>query len=152
MMDTMSRCLGAVLVALCSAGPGISSPAAGEDKDDRSLPRQGPESASAELGRALEWLRKAFLELVADFQSGGICECIHPDGYRQLPSYVVSAINPLAAAEKLWGRGAGAWKSAQTMPLVAGPEGGPVPSVAFWLETGLRRACPPSPAGRQLKD
>ena len=52
-----------------------------------------------------ELARKAFLDLVADFQSGGICECIHPDGYRQLPSYVVSAVNPLAAAEKLWGRG-----------------------------------------------
>ncbi len=39
-------------------------------------------------------------ELLEDFRAGGICECIN-EGYRQLPSYVVSACNPLAAARRL---------------------------------------------------
>lgn len=39
-------------------------------------------------------------DLIADFQSGGICECVN-EGYRQLPSYVASATNPLAAARRL---------------------------------------------------
>jgi hypothetical protein len=39
-------------------------------------------------------------DLITDFRSGGICECVN-EGYRQLPSYVVSATNPLAAARRL---------------------------------------------------
>ena len=39
-------------------------------------------------------------DLIADFQAGGVCECVN-EGYRQLPSYVVSAANPLAAARRL---------------------------------------------------
>ena len=39
-------------------------------------------------------------DLIADFRAGGICECIN-ENYRQLPSYVVSAANPLAAARRL---------------------------------------------------
>jgi hypothetical protein len=39
-------------------------------------------------------------ELVADFRANGVCECIHGE-YRQLPSYVVSATNPLGAARRL---------------------------------------------------
>ena len=39
-------------------------------------------------------------DLIADFQAGGVCECVN-EGYRQLPSYVVSATNPLAAARRL---------------------------------------------------
>jgi hypothetical protein len=34
------------------------------------------------------------------FQQHGVCECVN-EGYRQLPSYVVSAANPLAAARRL---------------------------------------------------
>jgi hypothetical protein len=44
--------------------------------------------------------RRLWHELLADFQSRGVCECIHGE-YRQLPSYVVSATNPLAAARRL---------------------------------------------------
>lgn len=44
--------------------------------------------------------RRRWRELLADFRTGGICECIH-DGYRQLPSYVVSATNPLGFARRL---------------------------------------------------
>lgn len=44
--------------------------------------------------------RKMWNDLVADFHEGGVCECVN-DGYRQLPSYVVSATNPLAAARRL---------------------------------------------------
>ncbi|MCC7377030.1 MAG: hypothetical protein IT581_20385 [Verrucomicrobiales bacterium] len=43
---------------------------------------------------------KLWVELIADFEEGGICECVN-EGYRQLPSYVVSATNPLAAARRL---------------------------------------------------
>ncbi|MBU6400861.1 MAG: hypothetical protein KGS61_11125, partial [Verrucomicrobia bacterium] len=43
--------------------------------------------------------RQMWTELIADFQAGGICECVTPD-YRQLPSYVASATNPLAAARR----------------------------------------------------
>jgi hypothetical protein len=39
-------------------------------------------------------------DLIADFREGGVCECVN-EGYRQLPSYVVSATNPLAAARRL---------------------------------------------------
>jgi hypothetical protein len=39
-------------------------------------------------------------ELIQDFRAGDICECIN-EGSRQLPSYVVSACNPLAAARRL---------------------------------------------------
>ena len=39
-------------------------------------------------------------DLITDFQAGGVCECVN-EGYRQLPSYVVSAANPLAAARRL---------------------------------------------------
>lgn len=47
-----------------------------------------------------ELARQAWRELLEDFRSGGICECVN-QGYRQLPSYVVSATNPLAAARRL---------------------------------------------------
>jgi hypothetical protein len=43
---------------------------------------------------------KMWADLIADFQAGGVCECVN-EGYRQLPSYVVSAANPLAAARRL---------------------------------------------------
>jgi len=46
--------------------------------------------------------RRVFADLVADFRAGGICECVNSDGYRQLPSYVNSATNPLGAARRLW--------------------------------------------------
>jgi hypothetical protein len=39
-------------------------------------------------------------DLIGDFRAAGICECVN-EGYRQLPSYVVSAANPLAAARRL---------------------------------------------------
>jgi hypothetical protein len=44
--------------------------------------------------------RQVWKDLLADFRQGGICECVN-EGYRQLPSYVVSACNPLAAARRL---------------------------------------------------
>jgi len=44
--------------------------------------------------------RGLWTDLIADFRAGGVCECVN-DGYRQLPSYVVSATNPLAAARRL---------------------------------------------------
>jgi hypothetical protein len=44
--------------------------------------------------------RRMWSDLIADFREGGVCECVN-DGYRQLPSYVVSATNPLAAARRL---------------------------------------------------
>ena len=44
--------------------------------------------------------RSVWDDLIADFRAGGVCECIN-EGYRQLPSYVVSAANPLAAARRL---------------------------------------------------
>jgi hypothetical protein len=44
--------------------------------------------------------RRWWEELITDFRQGGICECVNT-GYRQLPSYVVSAANPLAAARRL---------------------------------------------------
>ena len=43
---------------------------------------------------------KMWSDLITDFQAGGVCECVN-EGYRQLPSYVVSAANPLAAARRL---------------------------------------------------
>ncbi|MDW8367157.1 MAG: hypothetical protein RMK49_15050 [Abditibacteriales bacterium] len=47
--------------------------------------------------------RQMFADLIADFQQGGVCECVN-EGYRQLESYVVSATNPLAAVRRLkWG-------------------------------------------------
>jgi hypothetical protein len=39
-------------------------------------------------------------ELIADFREFGVFECVN-HGYRQLNSYVVSAANPLAAAQRL---------------------------------------------------
>jgi hypothetical protein len=51
--------------------------------------------------------RRIFADLVADFRAGGICECVNSDGYRQLPSYVNSATNPLGAARRLWLNGVG---------------------------------------------
>lgn len=44
--------------------------------------------------------RRTWEDLIADFRAGEICECVN-DGYRQLPSYVVSATNPLAAVRRL---------------------------------------------------
>ena len=38
-------------------------------------------------------------DLLEDFQQGGICECINA-GYRKLPHYVVSAVNPLGALNR----------------------------------------------------
>lgn len=43
--------------------------------------------------------RQGWRELIEDFRAGGVCECVN-EGYRQLPSYVVSATNPLAAARR----------------------------------------------------
>ena len=47
--------------------------------------------------------RQMFRDLVDDFRTGGICECINAGGYRQLDSYVNSATNPRAEARRLWG-------------------------------------------------
>lgn len=44
--------------------------------------------------------RQMWHDLIADFRAGEVCECVN-EGYRQLPSYVVSATNPLAAARRL---------------------------------------------------
>jgi len=49
--------------------------------------------------RDADLARAVWRDLLADFQAGGICECVN-EGYRQLPSYVVSAANPLAAARR----------------------------------------------------
>ncbi len=54
-------------------------------------------------GRAPELARQMFRDLVEDFRTGGICECVN-EGYRQLESYVDTATNPLGAARELWGR------------------------------------------------
>ncbi|MBL9129369.1 MAG: hypothetical protein JNL97_17085 [Verrucomicrobiales bacterium] len=54
--------------------------------------------ALAERDRAAA--ENVWRDLVADFRSGDVCECVN-EGYRQLPSYVVSATNPLAAARRL---------------------------------------------------
>jgi hypothetical protein len=50
-----------------------------------------------------ELARRLLHELVADFRSGGVCECVSPDGTRKLPSYVNSATNPLGAARRILG-------------------------------------------------
>jgi hypothetical protein len=47
-----------------------------------------------------EKARTMFDEMITDFRSRGICECINVD-HRQLDSYVVSATNPLGAARRL---------------------------------------------------
>jgi hypothetical protein len=47
-----------------------------------------------------EAARSMWDDMIQDFRSGDICECIN-EGYRQLPSYVVSACNPLAVARRL---------------------------------------------------
>jgi hypothetical protein len=52
-------------------------------------------------GRSPELARRMFRDLVEDFKTGGICECVN-EGYRQLESYVNTATNPLGAARKLW--------------------------------------------------
>jgi len=44
--------------------------------------------------------RQMWSDLLTDFREGNICECVN-EGYRQLPSYVVSATNPLRAARRL---------------------------------------------------
>lgn len=44
---------------------------------------------------------RTFNELIEDFKTHGVYECIHPE-YRQLESYVVSACNPLGSARVLW--------------------------------------------------
>lgn len=44
--------------------------------------------------------RQRWHELIADFCAEGVCECVN-EGYRQLPGYVASATNPLAAARRL---------------------------------------------------
>jgi len=51
-----------------------------------------------------ELARHIFGDLIDDFRTGGICECVNEAGYRQLPSYVNSATNPLGAARRIWGR------------------------------------------------
>ncbi len=43
---------------------------------------------------------KLVSDLVADFKVNGICECVN-ENYHQLPHYVVSATNPLAAVRRL---------------------------------------------------
>ena len=45
--------------------------------------------------------KRLWVDLIDDFRAGGICECVSPDGNRQLPSYVNSATNPLGAARRL---------------------------------------------------
>jgi hypothetical protein len=57
----------------------------------------------AVAARAPELARRMFHDLVEDFKSGGICECV-AEGYRQLDSYVNTATNPLGAGRRLWGR------------------------------------------------
>ncbi|HEY3332609.1 MAG TPA: hypothetical protein VGK19_21440 [Capsulimonadaceae bacterium] len=47
---------------------------------------------------------RMFMEMMADFNQNGVCECINK-GYRQLETYVVSATNPLYSARKLFGGG-----------------------------------------------
>jgi hypothetical protein len=47
--------------------------------------------------------KRMFREIIEDFRTGGICECVNA-GYRQLESYVDSATNPLAAARKIWAK------------------------------------------------
>ena len=54
-------------------------------------------------GRRPDLARRMLDDLVEDFRTGGICECVSRDGYRQLPSYVDSATNPLGAARRIWG-------------------------------------------------
>ena len=54
-------------------------------------------------GRNPGLARKMFGNLIEDFRTGGICECINV-GYRQLASYVYSITNPLAAAREIWGK------------------------------------------------
>jgi len=44
--------------------------------------------------------RQMWADLIADFRTQGVFECVN-EGYRQLDSYVVSAANPLAAARRL---------------------------------------------------
>lgn len=44
--------------------------------------------------------QRLWIDVITDFRRDGVCECVGP-GYRQLPSYVVSATNPLAAARRL---------------------------------------------------
>lgn len=58
-------------------------------------------TASGWLMRALaekrpELARQMFVDLMADFDQHGVHECVN-EGYRQLESYVVSAVNPLGA-------------------------------------------------------
>jgi hypothetical protein len=52
-------------------------------------------------GKNPELARQLLGDLVDDFRTGGICECVSPDGTRKLPSYVDSATNPLGAARRL---------------------------------------------------
>jgi len=58
--------------------------------------------ALAELGPELA--RALALDLIEDFQTAGICECINPAGYRKLEHYVVSAVNPLPAVRRALGQ------------------------------------------------
>jgi hypothetical protein len=53
-------------------------------------------------GQNPDLARSLFTELIEDFQKNGVCECVN-EGYRQLPSYVASATNPLGAARQLFG-------------------------------------------------
>ncbi|MGQ9879260.1 MAG: hypothetical protein ACUVSV_00145 [Armatimonadota bacterium] len=48
-----------------------------------------------------ELAERTFNELIEDFKTHGVHECIHPE-YRQLESYVVSACNPLGSARAIW--------------------------------------------------
>ena len=52
-------------------------------------------------GRTPELARRMFADLVEDFRSGGICECVNA-GYRNPERYVNSATNPRGAARKIW--------------------------------------------------
>ncbi len=52
-------------------------------------------------GRDPALAKRMFTELIGDFRSGGICECVTA-GARKLESYVASATNPLGAAREIF--------------------------------------------------
>lgn len=56
----------------------------------QALKKTNPESAE-----------QLFADLIADFRTHGIFECVNENNYRQLDTYVVSATNPLGAIRKM---------------------------------------------------
>ena len=44
--------------------------------------------------------RRTLNDLIDDFKTGGVCECVN-EGYRQLPDYVASATNPRATLRRM---------------------------------------------------